>query len=120
MGGQGPDTAEILRLTSAGVLDQTFGMGGVASPPTEKLDSVFGLAIARNGRVLVGGTTDINSGQSVIVRLTTSGRFDHSFRNGGTSSMVLPESTILTHSGRNFTASAMTVRATQDRCCGIR
>ena len=69
----------ILRLTSAGKLDTTFGKNGVAA-----ITSFDDFALAPNGQILV------TSGTDSITRLTTNGIVDATFGSGG--SVTVPTS----------------------------
>lgn len=71
----------IVRLTSAGKLDRSFGHGGVVR---EQRFPIFAMVVQRDGRILVGGTPHLAfGGPSVIGRLTARGVWDRSFGNGG-------------------------------------
>jgi uncharacterized delta-60 repeat protein len=71
---------EILRFTSKGALDTTFGSNGVASVIAESM------MLQPNGQIVIGGvTTDPSTGQAVlgVERLNSNGTQDTFFGNGG-------------------------------------
>lgn len=80
------------RFTSGGVLDRTFGSGGVAVADfgtTAPLSGAFTVAIQSNGDVVAGGaaaqgqlTLNFNSAFG-LARFTSAGVLDISFGNGG-------------------------------------
>jgi uncharacterized delta-60 repeat protein len=73
-----------------GKLDPGFGSGGVvvtATAPDAGADFQNGLAIQRDGRILVGGSSDLGAAaghQWRISRYTAKGELDSSFGTGGT------------------------------------
>lgn len=71
----------MVRLNLDGTIDNTFDVGFGADNNL----SVYALAIQPDGKILVGGSFRIFSGQSVnrIVRLNTNGSIDASFNAGG-------------------------------------
>jgi uncharacterized delta-60 repeat protein len=73
---------EVLRLNGNGALDPTFGAGGrVVTAVSSGYDSVGGLVVQPDGKVLVGG---FGSGLgAVIVRYDAGGSLDRSFGRGG-------------------------------------
>ena len=70
------------------VLDPGFGVNGVvttATAPGAGADLQNGLALQRDGRILVGGESEVNGGFAWrITRYTRDGTLDDSFGNGGT------------------------------------
>jgi uncharacterized delta-60 repeat protein len=68
----------VLRLTSSGALDATFGSGGIAS-----LGSGVGMAVAlqSDGKIVAAGFDD--SGKTVVVRVSASGIPDATFGTAG-------------------------------------
>jgi uncharacterized delta-60 repeat protein len=81
----GAGLAEVLRYTSTGTLDTTFGSNGIATLPTPI--STFGsMALQSNGQIVVAGEiTDPSSGAAAfgVQRLNTNGTADTSFGSGG-------------------------------------
>jgi uncharacterized delta-60 repeat protein len=76
----------VARLTTAGVLDGTFGTGGkqtIDLGSTE--DYAYGIAVQADGKIMVGGTSrQADTGVDVAaVRLTASGALDSTFGTGG-------------------------------------
>lgn len=77
----------VLRFTSVGVLDGTFGSGGKAIITVGTDDDASGLSILNDGRILVGGTTKRQGALGVaslhyefaVARLTTAGILDPTF-----------------------------------------
>ena len=76
------------RLDTTGTLDPTFGTGGtvstsLTSPSTLSANSV---AIQTDGKIVVGGTYNLNSSAAVsfaLARYTTNGTLDTSFGSAG-------------------------------------
>jgi uncharacterized delta-60 repeat protein len=81
----GGETAEVLRYTSAGALDTTFGSNGIAKLPTPA--NTFGsMALQSNGQIVVAGEiTDPSSGAAAfgVQRLNANGTPDRSFGSNG-------------------------------------
>ncbi len=84
----GPEAAAftVLRLTSSGQLDTTFGTGGVQliSFPTPSFAS--SVAIQPDGKILVAGLTNTSSSTApefAIARLNTNGTLDTTFGTAG-------------------------------------
>jgi uncharacterized delta-60 repeat protein len=88
-GFSGPETGNVqaARLTAGGVLDKTFGVGGIATIDFDGDD--FGLAAARqaNGRIVIAGESrpTLQSGPSkaIVTRLRTNGALDLDFNGNG-------------------------------------
>jgi len=75
----GGPNAEVDRLTTAGLLDSSFGSGGRV---TFKLSALLGMALQPDGRILAG-VHSIIGGQSQVARLLSSGSRDSSFGTNG-------------------------------------
>jgi uncharacterized delta-60 repeat protein len=77
--------AEVLRYTSTGTLDATFGSNGIATLPTNI--STFGaLALQSNGQIVVAGEVAAPSNGAAafgLQRLNTNGTVDRSFGSQG-------------------------------------
>src|SRR5712691_1421384 len=80
-----------LAAAAPGKLDPGFGTGGIvttATAPGAGTDFQNGLAIQRNGRILVGGESDMGTAAGGfewrITRYTPTGALDGSFGAGGT------------------------------------
>jgi uncharacterized delta-60 repeat protein len=79
----GVDNGKLVRLTANGILDTSFGTGGVVSTYASRA-----LAIDSAGGILVGGSTSIGKGnkaRSIMAakRYTTDGNVDASFGTAG-------------------------------------
>ncbi|MBA4371352.1 MAG: hypothetical protein C0402_00650 [Thermodesulfovibrio sp.] len=79
----------VVRLTSAGALDTSFNGSGIQLLSGTKAfgtggESANSLALQSDGKILVGGTTDV-SGQNAfaVARLNTDGSLDTSFNTTG-------------------------------------
>jgi uncharacterized delta-60 repeat protein len=93
----------VLRLTTIGDLDQTFGNGGVFSrdysPSGQKItsyDRVGSLLIQPDGKIIVAGMSDHyvtvpgrTNAYSVLSRLDSNGNLDTSFGSDGTSMVLI-------------------------------
>lgn len=81
-----PDQAFVLRYTSAGTLDPTFGSGGVVEMPGRT--ALSDLAVTGDGNVIACGSTTVTgrdgtSSDFVLFRLESNGTPDSAFgRNG--------------------------------------
>jgi uncharacterized delta-60 repeat protein len=78
-------TTEVLRYTSTGALDTTFGSKGIASLPTAFSGAFGAMALQPNGQIVVAGATgaDIGAPEFVLERLNTNGTADTTFGSGG-------------------------------------
>lgn len=68
----------VIRLTSAGILDQTFGVAGVARlAVTDEQGEAFGLAVDDQNRIVIGGTLESESRKwAVAARFLANGALD--------------------------------------------
>jgi uncharacterized delta-60 repeat protein len=75
----------LVRYTTTGVRDTTFGTGGIVRTPIGTDDEVNALAIQSDGKVVAAGTS-FNEGQNefALVRYTTTGALDTTFNPTGT------------------------------------
>lgn len=79
----------VLRITDAGVLDTTFGLGGIFLMAfdlgTSKGDVPAGMAIDAQGRLVVSGTARLTDTQAelAVMRVLPSGVLDSAFASGG-------------------------------------
>jgi uncharacterized delta-60 repeat protein len=76
----------VLRLSSNGQLDTSFGANGVFVLPNS-FGSYTGVAIQSDGKILAGTSTEGTTAE--VDRLTTTGRLDSSFGSGGRVSFQL-------------------------------
>ena len=77
-----------------GTLDRTFGGDGrVETRLLGGPAKVAGVAVTREGRILVGGTA--GDERVVLVRYRRDGRLDRSFGSGGVAEHVLPDGVVL-------------------------
>jgi uncharacterized delta-60 repeat protein len=76
------------RLTSAGVLDATFGAAGkVTTNIAGRTDMAFAAALQDDGRIVLGGRVADSGGDHTdfgLLRYTSNGVLDATFGNGGT------------------------------------
>jgi len=93
-------TTDVLRYTTSGVLDTTFGKEGIAVLPTT-LSEMESMALQSNGQILIAGIFNSSANGSVygIERLNTNGAADTTFGKDGLAEAVLsgpgPELTLL-------------------------
>lgn len=74
----------LARLTTAGVLDATFGTGGlVLTPLGLSDDSARAGIILSDGRILAGGYSTVNDDEGAVVRYLSNGAVDTTFGNSG-------------------------------------
>jgi uncharacterized delta-60 repeat protein len=72
---------EVLRFTTTGDLDTTFGTKGVATLPYTLSAS---MTLQSNGQILIAGVVSTSSGSNLgILRLNTNGTVDSTFGNDG-------------------------------------
>lgn len=76
--------SEVLRYTTSGTLDSTFGSKGIAVLPVTLGQG--SLAVQSNGQIVIAGTI---GSEVVAERLNTNGTIDNSFGSGGASSASL-------------------------------
>jgi uncharacterized delta-60 repeat protein len=82
-GGPGQDMA-VVRLTSTGALDSSFGSGGRAFVDFGGTEAANGVALQPDGRVVLAGTTSAQgAGDFAVARLTTAGAIDTTFHGSG-------------------------------------
>jgi uncharacterized delta-60 repeat protein len=80
IGGQ----ATIFRFLGSGVLDTTFGARGRADFDfSGETDDCHGLAVDRNGKIILVGRASLDNGVAAIARATADGRPDTTFGPGG-------------------------------------
>lgn len=81
----GPRDIALWRLTSAGSLDTSFGGGDglVTLDFAGGNDGARAVALQADGKILVGGSNSVNSGQAVLLRYDASGDLDASFDGDG-------------------------------------
>jgi uncharacterized delta-60 repeat protein len=84
--GQNPDFA-LLRYTSDGVLDATFGAGGVVLTDFgTRTDQVRAMALMADGRIVLGGhtlTDDLSIADMAFARYMPDGALDSTFGSSG-------------------------------------
>jgi uncharacterized delta-60 repeat protein len=82
-----PSELALLRYTTAGVLDSTFGNNGIAlyNDPTGTSDAGHSVAIQpSNGEILFAGASYTSSSESsILARFQTNGAIDTSFASNG-------------------------------------
>jgi uncharacterized delta-60 repeat protein len=75
-------TTDVLRYTSAGVLDSTFGDKGVVVLPTTVM-AMASMAIQANGQLVVAGLSGFDGAAIELQRLNTNGTIDKTFGTDG-------------------------------------
>jgi uncharacterized delta-60 repeat protein len=77
----------VARYTPTGTLDTTFGSGGLATIVFGQNGNARGVAVGRDGAIVVGGNTysftPTFSSSGVVARFTANGAVDASFGSGG-------------------------------------
>ena|ERR1700733_3648526 len=71
----------LVRYNTAGVLDTTFGSGGVVTTTLSSDSVIYSLAVQSNGSIVVGGQSVSNF---ALARYTSSGALDTTFGTNGT------------------------------------
>jgi uncharacterized delta-60 repeat protein len=79
------DDVAVVRYTTTGALDGTFGSGGkVVTSISPGADGASALALQPDGKIVVAGITDAASAADfALVRYTAAGALDGSFGSGG-------------------------------------
>ena len=88
--------AVVVRLTTAGALDPTFGQGGaVEIRDSDREDIPSGIVLQPDGKILVGGalggTAENTTFEAFVIRYDTGGRPDPSYGSGGQATFSLGE-----------------------------
>lgn len=80
----------VVRYTSDGVLDTTFGSGGVWSADLGggQLDRIGGAVLLSDGKILASGNMGASS-RTFVIRLTTDGVLDSTFGVAGLSTLLV-------------------------------
>ena len=76
----------VVRYTSSGALDSTFGTGGIVTVDfSGGHDLGYGLDLDSSGRIVVAGVVDASSANSEfgVIRLSSSGALDETFSSDG-------------------------------------
>ncbi len=73
----------VARLNPDGSLDTTFDSDGMRTQSLGADDRATGVAIQKDGKIIVSGTSDADSADFAIVRYTASGDLDTSFSGDG-------------------------------------
>lgn len=83
----------VLRCDAAGKLDDGFGTNGVVSlGSTDDYDYAWGLALQKDGRIVVAGTTSVAGVyRAAVYRLNTDGSLDERFGTAGVFGYSAPE-----------------------------
>ncbi|MCB1043618.1 MAG: hypothetical protein KDC35_11790 [Acidobacteria bacterium] len=73
-----------IRYLANGALDTTFGVAGIAAVPIQTTDDARAIALQRDGKILLAGSTFAGSFYDMaLVRLNTNGSLDTSFDMDG-------------------------------------
>ncbi|MFZ5953502.1 MAG: hypothetical protein ACOYT8_00200 [Candidatus Dependentiae bacterium] len=74
----------VARYTTGGILDGTFGSGGIVTTSISSTDIAHSLVIQADGNIVVTGTSLINELNTIsLVRYTSAGNLDGGFGTGG-------------------------------------
>jgi len=75
----------VVRINPNGSLDRTFGTGGIVTTDVDNVtNQAGGLAIQRNGKIIIGGTSATSPRpQAVLVRYNSDGTLDNTFGQNG-------------------------------------
>jgi|GEM_PF-1533050 len=74
----------LLRYTSAGALDVSFGTGGQVTTELGLSDTGNSVALQQNGKIVVGGYSSVGGTNNYsLARYTTTGQLDTTFGSGG-------------------------------------
>ncbi len=74
----------VVRLTQNGMLDPSYGSGGIVRTPIDGVDQLFGAALTPDGKLVAVGASYGQTGQVLsVVRYTEAGSLDTSFCGSG-------------------------------------
>ncbi|MEW6027281.1 MAG: delta-60 repeat domain-containing protein, partial [Planctomycetota bacterium] len=74
----------LIRYTSAGALDNTFGTGGVVTTAIGNDSTAMAIALQTDGRIIAAGTSNDGANDDItLVRYTVTGALDATFGTGG-------------------------------------
>ncbi|MGE3840611.1 MAG: hypothetical protein AB7I50_03415, partial [Vicinamibacterales bacterium] len=77
------DDFGIVRINPTGILDGSFGDGGKAMVDFGAGDVPAAVAIQRNGKIVVAGSTNVGGPDFALTRLTSAGTVDMAFGTAG-------------------------------------
>ncbi|MGV3661792.1 MAG: hypothetical protein ACO1TE_16520 [Prosthecobacter sp.] len=72
----------LMRYTSTGVLDGTFGTGGTVMTGSWRNEYALGVVLQPDGKILTSGPIDYLGSSFLLMRFTTSGGWDETFNRG--------------------------------------
>lgn len=99
-GGYGQGAILVMRLTSRGRLDHTFGVGNSGMTVTDVGGFANSVAVAPGGRIYVGSSNSNVGGRPMVVaRYTVGGRLDKAFGVDGVVQLVFWDPTVASSSG---------------------
>jgi uncharacterized delta-60 repeat protein len=105
-GGYGLGSFLVMRLTSAGRLDPTFGANRSGFSTINVGGTASSLAIQRDGAILLGGSNANRPGRPfVVARFTRSGRLDRSFGHRGIAQALFWNPTAASGAGLSLKAT---------------
>jgi uncharacterized delta-60 repeat protein len=73
----------LLRFNSNGSLDTTFDKDGIVTTDFSIYDYGYSIATQTDGKIIIGGSTNINGGKFALARYNTDGSLDTSFDGDG-------------------------------------
>ncbi len=93
-----PSTVSVVRLSSSGQPDTTFGTGGQTRITVSDQGRRFGVtaaavAIDSRDRIVIAGTTDGMQARLAVIRINRDGKLDRSFGPAGTGQVLLAKGT---------------------------
>lgn len=97
----------LVRYTADGVLDPSFGSGGVTVTNVGIIDYAFALAVDTSDRIVVAGTTLGTGEDFLVVRYTADGQPDASFNGGDPANTT---GAVRTHFSRDDRAQAVAIQ----------
>lgn len=104
----GTPVTALARYTSAGILDSTFGTGGVTTTQIGNSSDGYAVALQSNGQIVVGGFSNVSGVSNFAVARynSSNGSLDTTFNSGGT----LP-GTVTTAIGSQANAYALAIQS---------
>jgi uncharacterized delta-60 repeat protein len=82
----------LMRYTTDGILDNTFGNNGVVNSTVGYHTGALALALQADGKILVTGFSIIDTRQIIVLRFNADGSIDSSYGDNGLSTAVVGQS----------------------------
>jgi uncharacterized delta-60 repeat protein len=108
------DDYAVVRLNANGTLDATgpgFGTGGKVITPINGDDEPSAVAIQSDGKIVVGGTSNVGAGDITVVRYNADGSLDATGPGFGTGGIATIDGRFNNTAGSNDLGNALAIQA---------